>query len=93
MPDESKKEEAGERLLIGAQHGNMIFCDRAFIELPDSYEFLKLTLASNGYVAGIYSFTPEHAKRLLLLLEKVIKNYEKEKGSIEASLPLEPDKS
>jgi len=48
-----------------------------------SFDFLMVS----GKQARQFRATPEHAKRIYLLLEKQIKDYQEKHGEIEATLP------
>lgn len=53
-------------------------------------EFFEMLLIS-GKHGRSYSLTPKHAKRLSLLLNKQIEEYEKANGKIETKLPKRKD--
>lgn len=56
----------------------------SIIAEEEQFKFL-LTCGGN---ATQFAATPKHAKRILLLLEKKIKEYEKEFGKIQTTYPL-----
>jgi len=49
----------------------------------ESFRFLMMS----GGPARMYSLSPKHAKRILLLLGKQMEGYEKKFGKVEAALP------
>jgi len=73
-----------------------LFCES--INIAYSPEFFVMSLSS-GAQAGIYSLTPQHAKRLQQYLAHQISEFEKEHGGIKAEWnpnivsPLQPNKS
>lgn len=57
------------------------FCENVTVGFAEDY-FVAAFLS--GQNASVYSFTPQHAKRLKQYLEKKIEDYEEKYGEIEA---------
>lgn len=62
----------------------MLFLNAVQMGFDDESFFLML-ISGNG--ARQYSLSPEHTKRVFLLLEQEIKKFEEKNGKIEAKLP------
>ena len=58
-----------------------MFCESVNLAFTPEYFVMGLTSGSQG---SIYSFTPQHAKRLQQYLEHQIKEYENKHGEIKA---------
>ena len=56
------------------------------VMIDSDEESFRLLMMSGG-PARMYSLSPKHAKRIMLLLTKQIENYEKKFGEIKAELP------
>jgi hypothetical protein len=61
-------------------------------QIPFDQELFYL-IAMSGNTARRYSLTPGHAKRLMLLLQKQVADYEKRFGELRAELPQQPDRT
>ena len=59
-----------------------LFCESVTVAFTPEYFVMALT---SGSQASIYSFTPEHAKRLQQYLEHQVKEYEDKNGAIDAA--------
>lgn len=57
------------------------FCDN--IQIGFSEDFFVMAVYS-GESAGVFTLTPQHAKRLLQYLQHNVENYEEQHGTIEA---------
>ena len=58
-----------------------LFCESVNVAFTPEYFILGLTSGNQG---TIYSFTPQHAKRLQQYLEHQIKEFEQKNGEIDA---------
>jgi len=67
----------------------LIHSDAVLIETSQNGEEVILTIASGGVAVNRYAFSPKHAKRLMLLLERKLAEYETQFGTLTTELPLE----
>jgi len=67
----------------------LLYCDSVFINTETNDESIVFCFSSGGAITSQYVFTPKHAKRFKILLDKRIKEYEDKNGVLETQLPDE----
>lgn len=66
----------------------LAYCDSAFVDYAPTGEEFVLSFASGGVVAARFAFHPKHAKRLKLLLDQKLEQYERQfETKLETQLP------
>ncbi len=58
----------------------LTYCDAAFLDASPTDEEFILSIGSGGAIVGRFAFNPKHLKRLKLLLDKKIEEFEKRNG-------------
>lgn len=89
MSKKSKKDDAVKNpdRIVSFHNGDatVIFCNSSYIDFDE--EIFVINIESGGMIKQRVAYSPKHAKRLLLLLQKKITDYEERFEKIKTDLP------